>query len=91
LDKMDKADDEGKSVEEIVAEGEKKGEVVVQEKDMTFVEKRAAREKQEIKDKLASWVPKTDIGKDVKAGKEKDIDNIFAVNLFFITTNFLTS
>jgi len=25
---------------------------------------------------LASWVPKTDIGKDVKAGKEKDIDNI---------------
>jgi len=28
------------------------------------------------KDSLASWLPKTSLGKSVKAGKEKDIDNI---------------
>lgn len=64
------------SVEEIVAKAERKGEGVKQEKEMSFEEKRAEREKQDMKDKLASWIPKTSIGKDVKAGKEKDIDNI---------------
>src|SRR5690606_38103863 len=41
---------------------------------MTFGEKRAAREKQDAEDRLANWVPKTKIGKDVKSGKIKDIE-----------------
>ena len=67
---------EKESVEEIVADAEKKGEVVEQEKQMTWAEKRDARQKQEDAEKLASWVPKTKIGKAVKKGKEKDIDKI---------------
>jgi len=67
---------EKESVEEIVADAEKKGEVVEQEKQMTWAEKREARQKQEDAEKLASWVPKTKIGKAVKEGKEKDIDKI---------------
>lgn len=67
---------EKESVEEIVADAEKKGEVVEQEKQMTWAEKREARQKQEDAEKLASWIPKTKIGKAVKEGKEKDIDKI---------------
>ncbi|OIO80541.1 30S ribosomal protein S5 [Candidatus Pacearchaeota archaeon CG1_02_32_132] len=37
---------------------------------------RAERDKRAEEDKLHSWVPKTQIGKDVKSGKEKNIDNI---------------
>ncbi len=46
------------------------------EKEMTFAQKRIENEKREAKERLASWVPKTQIGRDVKSGKEKDIDNI---------------
>ena len=65
-----------KSVEEIVTEAEEKGEKVKQEKEMTWTEKREDRQKQEAKEKLARWVPKTKTGKAVKEGKEKDIDKI---------------
>lgn len=64
------------SVEAVVAEGEKSGEAAVQEKEMSFEEKRAAKEAQDRKEHLASWEPKTQIGTDVKSGKEKDLDNI---------------
>lgn len=37
---------------------------------------REEKEKQAHLNRLASWVPKTQIGKDVRAGKEKDIDSI---------------
>jgi small subunit ribosomal protein S5 len=74
MEKMEK--DEVKSVEERVADAERAGVGVKQEKDMTFAEKRAEREKVEQKEKLAAWVPKTQIGKDVKTGKEKDIDAV---------------
>ncbi|MDP4039634.1 MAG: 30S ribosomal protein S5 [Candidatus Pacearchaeota archaeon] len=68
--------DEDLSVEEIVAEAEKKGETIKQEREMTFLEKRAERERKESSERLASWIPKTKIGREVKEGKEKDIDNI---------------
>jgi len=68
--------EDGKSVEMIIDEAEKEGETVKQDKDLSPAEKRAEREKQETKDKLAAWVPKTKIGEEVKSGKEKSIDNI---------------
>ncbi len=68
-------DKEEKEVEEKikkeVAEIEKK-----EEKKKTFAEIRLEREKKEQEEALASWVPKTQIGKDVKGGKEKNIDDI---------------
>jgi small subunit ribosomal protein S5 len=79
LEKLDK--EEVKSVEEIVDEAETSGEKVelvekVEEMKLTFEEKRTAREKQETREGLESWVPKTQIGRDVKAGKETDIDKV---------------
>jgi small subunit ribosomal protein S5 len=68
--------DEIVSVEKIVAEAEEKGEVIKQEKEMTREEKRFEREKSEMREKVASWVPKTEIGREVKSGKEKSIDNV---------------
>ncbi|MCH7568262.1 MAG: 30S ribosomal protein S5 [Nanoarchaeota archaeon] len=72
LKKLEK--EEGKSVENIVAEGEKEG--IKKEIKISYEERKAALEKQEKSEKLAAWVPKTKIGKDVKSGKEKDVDNI---------------
>jgi len=74
--KKEDAKEEEMSVEKIVAEAEKKGEGVKQDRELTFQEKRALREKEEQKEKLASWVPKTQIGRDVKDKKEKNIDKI---------------
>ena len=64
-EEFEKMDKENASVAKIVEDAEKAGEVVEPEKELTWAEKREA-----------SWVPKTQIGKDVKEGKEKDIDNI---------------
>ncbi len=75
-EEVEKEEKESASVEEIVAEAEGEGEAVEQARKMTFEEKKAERAKQEFTEKLESWAPKTQIGKDVKAGKEKDIDNI---------------
>jgi len=72
IDKMEKE----KSVEEIIDDAEKAGEKVKQERDMTPAERRSAREKKEQAEKLASWIPKTQLGKDTREGKEKDIDNV---------------
>ena len=75
-EEFEKMDKEKASVAEIVEKAEEAGEKVEQEKEMTWAEKRDARQKKEEAEKLASWVPKTKIGIDVKSGKEKDIDNI---------------
>jgi len=75
-EEFEKMDKENASVAKIVEDAEKAGEVVEPEKELTWAEKREARQKKEDAEKLASWVPKTQIGKDVKEGKEKDIDNI---------------
>jgi small subunit ribosomal protein S5 len=45
----------------------------VEERRRITFEERAEIEK---KEKIASWVPKTQIGRDVKDGKEKSIDNV---------------
>jgi len=39
------------------------------------------KEEKERAEKIASWIPKTTLGKEVKAGKIKDIDEIFERNL----------
>lgn len=68
--------EETKSVEEIVAEAEKEGSAVEQEKLLSPFEKKVAREKQEMQERLSSWVPKTNLGRDVKAKKKTNIDEI---------------
>jgi len=75
-EEMEKMDKENASVAEIVEDAEKVGEVAEPEKELTWAEKREARQKKEDAEKLVNWVPKTQIGRDVKEGKEKDIDNI---------------
>lgn len=47
-----------------------------EEKIMGRKEKVGARKEEEKKDKLASWSPKTNLGRAVKEGKEKDIDKV---------------
>lgn len=44
--------------------------------DIPVIEKRITRDEAETSQRLASWVPKTQIGRDVREGREKDIDNI---------------
>ena len=44
--------------------------------DIPIIEKRLTRDEAETSQRLASWVPKTQIGRDVREGREKDIDNI---------------
>lgn len=65
-----------KMIEEVEKKEEKTVEEVKDEKKMSFSEMRAERDKRAEEDKLHSWVPKTQIGRDVKSGKEKNIDNI---------------
>ena len=72
-EEMEKMDKENASVAEIVEDAEKVGEVAEPEKELTWAEKREARQKKEDAEKLVNWVPKTQIGRDVKEGKEKDI------------------
>jgi small subunit ribosomal protein S5 len=48
----------------------------VNEEELTFAEKRALKEKKDAEEKLASWVPKTQLGKEVREGKIKEIDEV---------------
>ena len=81
-EEMKKMEKEEKTAEKMIEKvEEKEDEKMVKEaeeepKKKTFAEIRKEREKKEQEEKLVSWVPKTQIGKDVKAGKEKDIDEI---------------
>ena len=43
---------------------------------LTRNEEREARREEDKRNALASWVPKTELGRAVKSGKEKDIDKI---------------
>ena len=77
LDKMEK---ENKKIsEKMIEDAEEKEEVVEvkeEKKKMTYAEMRVERERKEQEEKLASWVPKTEIGKNVREGNEKNIDKI---------------
>lgn len=50
--------------------------VVAKQPSMTY--DRASREAAELSSALDAWKPKTEIGREVKEGKEKDIDHILA-------------
>jgi len=67
-------------VEKVEKELEKmeKPEEKVQEERVRVIKRmdRADREKEREREALAAWVPKTKLGKAVKAGKEKNIDKI---------------
>jgi small subunit ribosomal protein S5 len=75
-EELEKLETEEISVEDRVAKAESKGEIVKHEKDMSISERKLLREKKDREETLSSWVPKTNIGRNVKAGKEKDIDEI---------------
>lgn len=60
---------------------ESKEEIVVQEIPEEIIKEVLTREQEETKNRLAAWVPKTQLGKDVRAGKIRDIDEIFAKKL----------
>ncbi|MCU0642200.1 MAG: 30S ribosomal protein S5 [archaeon] len=61
-------------IEKNMEDLEKKGELPIETRS-----ERLAREREEgRKDALAAWVPKTELGKRVKSGKEKDLDKILA-------------
>lgn len=62
--------------EEIINKEEENMEEQVIEKSYEEIKKE--KDDKALKDKLDSWVPKTSVGKDVKSGKEKDIDNILS-------------
>jgi len=49
---------------------------ILEEKPLSYKEMKEKNEVERKKNALASWVPKTLLGKQVKAGKEKDIDKI---------------
>jgi len=82
-EEIKKMEEENKKIsEKMIEESEEKEEKEAIKKidesneKKTFSEMKAEREKKEEEEKLASWAPKTQTGKDVKSGKEKDIDNI---------------
>jgi small subunit ribosomal protein S5 len=63
--------------EEIIKlEKEVEGAVEVEEVIEVKKEERGRPRREDAKAALASWVPKTKLGKEVKAGKEKNIDSI---------------
>jgi small subunit ribosomal protein S5 len=67
-----------KQLEEMMKKAESSGkEEVVEEKKEEVRETREERNVREAREKLASWVPKTSLGRKVKSGKIKDIDEIF--------------
>ncbi len=60
---------------EIISEELLEKEIV---KELTVAEERAKREKESREHEIASWIPKTKLGKEVKERKIKDIDEILA-------------
>ena len=76
--KAKKREDQETKVEEIIkSEVEKELE---KEKEIRETKVKTRRER-ERESSLTGWAPKTKLGKEVKAGKIKDIDDIFARNL----------
>lgn len=68
---------EAKSAEEVPAEAVAAAEEV-KHKRLSYEEMKKLREAESDKRALESWVPKTKLGREVKAGKIKDIDSILA-------------
>lgn len=62
---------EPKDIVEVVPEEMEKLQKELKAEDFIL-----SKEEKETKSRLDSWVPKTQIGKEVKSGKEKDIDKI---------------
>lgn len=73
-DMADRVEEKEKKLEQEATEEAIK-EMEQEERKPETREERYAREERE---KLESWVPKTQLGKEVKSGKIKDIDDIFA-------------
>jgi len=73
-----------KEMEKIVEEKEKRIDEKITKEVIEELEKEDKRESwedriaREDREKLDSWVPKTQLGKDVRAGKVKNIDEVFA-------------
>lgn len=68
-------------VEENTEEETETSEEVVEEKKPWKRESREERFAREAQEKLDNWVPKTQLGRDVRAGKIKNIDEIFEKGL----------
>lgn len=79
-----------KEMEKIVEEKEKKADEEIskkadedfkkEERRIPLNEKKEERYEREAKEKLELWIPKTQLGRDVKTGKIKDIEEIFKSN-----------
>jgi small subunit ribosomal protein S5 len=82
IEEKEKREDEevSKQADEAFKVEEGRSEDVV-EKYQTPEEARQARFAKEEKEKLDNWVPKTQLGKDVRAGKIKRIDEVFQKGL----------
>lgn len=74
LEKMEK--ESKKITEKMIEAVEEKEEIQEEEIKKTFAEIRAEKEQRDQEEKLASWVPKTSVGKSVKSGQEKNLDHI---------------
>lgn len=66
-----------KEMERLTEEKEKESEEVLKE-ELIVKEERKDRDTMDKEDRLAKWVPKTQLGKDVLAGKIKSIDEILS-------------
>jgi small subunit ribosomal protein S5 len=76
-DVVEPVPEEVEKLEEAIEKTEKKEEVEkTEERKLTFRERRAQREAEAKKQALDAWAPKTELGKRVKEGKEKDLDKV---------------
>ncbi len=82
VDEMEKSAEEvsGEMIDKEVEreEGEEKEEKEKVVKELTRKEKFQKKLEEEEKERLASWKPKTKLGMEVKTGKIKNVDEIFA-------------
>jgi small subunit ribosomal protein S5 len=72
-----KVDESEKRADETVSKQADAQFKIEEGRDLTPQERREQRFAKEKQDKLDNWVPKTELGKLVRAGKIKDIDQIF--------------
>ena len=87
---MAESETEKKASEERLDEKAEEAIVKIEEREIkrkSFEEKR----KEELKTKIASWVPKTKLGKKVKSGEIKEIDYILDNNLKILESEIVDS
>ncbi len=76
-DVIEDADEKPIEPEKLTEEEQKKlVEEMLDKEREKIIDKKAAREQEKKEEILSSWVPKTKLGKDVKSGKIKDINEI---------------